>query len=73
MGIHTYMYRASIEISLTENNSHFFSPSQDQPFFLYGSLKKHLKTTPEFFVQALYVYLCIKYLIFIYVYQMHTC
>lgn len=31
------------------------------------------KTALGVFVRALYVYLCIKYLIFIYVYQMHTC
>lgn len=73
MGIHTYMYRASIEISHAKNNSILLFSQPRPVFFLSGSFQKHLKTSPEFFVQALYVYLCIKYLIFIYVYQMHTC
>lgn len=77
MGIHTYMYRASMEISppLTKRSKTLFRLQSTNNFYVLSSSfeTSQAKTSLGVFVRALYVYLCMKYLIFIYVYQMHTC
>lgn len=89
MGIHTYMYRASIEISFPLTKKKKINKKREKKFKTLLRLKNtntnnfyvllslfetsRAKAALGVFVRALYVYLCIKYLIFIYVYQMHTC